>query len=211
MLSIRSRDSDLPVHRLRRRHRRPRARSRSSKQTSAEAVDGPRLPIVTIEPWALLVVFEAASRAFEDYRDMGGRIGFANHESRNGSVIMDLFGMFARRRAKDYALQGKSWRPSPTRPTPKVSSGSFHLLHYIQTSTTSALPIEAPGSPSRPSLAITRLPELSPMWLQCSVAANDINTIYSIVPANHHSLLSNISCRLETHDIAGLSYHCVIA
>jgi hypothetical protein len=29
---------------------------------------------VTIEPWALLEVFGAASRAFEDYRNMGKRI-----------------------------------------------------------------------------------------------------------------------------------------
>jgi hypothetical protein len=129
MLSVRSGDSNLPVHRLRRRHRRPPAHSRSLKQTSAGAADGPRLLIVTIEHWALLVIFEAASRAFEDYRDMGGRIQFANHESRNGSVIIGLFGMFADCRAKDYVMQGKSWRP--TLPTFNVSSGSFHFLHYI--------------------------------------------------------------------------------
>lgn len=74
MLSDRSGDSDLLVQRLRRRRRKPPVHLRSSRQTSAEAADGPRLSVVTIEPWALLEVFGAASRAFEDYRNMGERI-----------------------------------------------------------------------------------------------------------------------------------------
>jgi hypothetical protein len=98
---------------------------------------------VTKEPWALLVVFVAALRAFEDYRDMEGRVRFAERESRNGGVIT-MFGMFADRRA---AIMSSSWRQVATTCLTNLdaSSGFFHLLHN-QTTTTSPLPIEVPGS-----------------------------------------------------------------
>jgi hypothetical protein len=107
---------------------------------------------VTKEPWALLVVFVAASQAFEDYRDMEGRVRFANRESRNGGVIMihGMFGMFADRRA---VIMSSSWWQVATTCLPNLdaSSGFFHLLHN-QTTTTSSLPIEVPGS-------VPKLPE----------------------------------------------------
>ena len=136
MLSVLSGDSILRDHRLRRRHRRPLAHLRSSRQTSAEAADGPRPPIVTKEPWALLVIFEAASRAFEDYRDMDGRIRFADRESRNGGVITACLTCLQPDTLR-LCHQGKSRRPAamlaPLLPPSKV-------LHS-QTTTTSLLPI----------------------------------------------------------------------
>lgn len=128
-LSVLSEDSILPGRLLRRRHRRPLAQLRSLKQTSAEAADGPRPPIVTKEPWALLVIFEAASRAFEDYRDMDGRIRFANRESRNGGVITACLTCL-HKDTLGLCHQGKSRRPAamlaPASSTSQVSPQPNH-------------------------------------------------------------------------------------